>query len=732
MMSRNSCSKGLVRDSMKRNLWAIVLSTVGFFMAQLLPVLMTAQRGMAAHKQDLVNMSAADAAACWQSYVEIVGRMLSGQNPFTKLAVIILAVTCGISMFAYLHNRRKVDFYHSLPISRSRLFAVDYATGALCALVPYLVLHLLSIVCACAMGFGEVVSASLIGVMAANVIFFFLLYAMAAVTTIFCGNTIITLLLGLWVYFGPVLVKVLWNGLLGIFFTTYYSGESLANWVVGNKLCPMVHYFGVNGTHYMTGGFSVYAYTGTPYGDMVPSAVGTLVGYAVAAVAVTALALFLFRIRKSERAGTALAFKPAKLPVKVIICAVMGVALAELFYLIVDSSKLWFWVGLVLGTVIFHCVVEIIYAFDFRAIFRKPIHLAVILAVLVGGMLTMQADVFGYDEWLPDEGSIEAVSVDYNMGYENSRFLSEPENIAAVRQLAAIGVEHKDDTDDNNGYLVTAFRMKNGRLKTRAYSLPYSEEVSQLENKVYQSAEYKKVSWTLFNLGEVQEGCHRTLAFYTNGGGNDCAGTLANEQQVNEIIETLQSEALSHTADAMPVLHIEFAQEGSNATMNADYYNADYCYGEGGACVTEKDVKTLALIKQYAGVEPKPLSSKEVQSAMLSIYLPEKNCWQSVDVTDKADIDALMKNAVNIDAMNLYGGNMTAYGVLNNWDTADIYVNYKNDANGEVWTASVGYLRSQYPTAIIEKYRAKALELANGGVVSTQSHDISYTSEAVG
>ena len=152
MMSRNSCSKGLVRDCMKRNLWAIVLSTVGFFMAQLLPVVMTAQHSLSAHKQDLVNLSAADAAASWQGYVESVGEMLGGQNVFVKLAVIILAVTCGVSMFAYLHNRRKVDFYHSLPISRSRLFAVDYATGALCALVPYLVLHALSIVSACAMG----------------------------------------------------------------------------------------------------------------------------------------------------------------------------------------------------------------------------------------------------------------------------------------------------------------------------------------------------------------------------------------------------------------------------------------------------------------------------------------------------------------------------------------------------------------------------------------------------
>ena len=70
-------------------------------------------------------------------YVESVGEMLGGQNVLVKLAVIILAVTCGVSMFAYPHNRRKVDFYHSLPISRSRLFAVDYATGALCALVPY-------------------------------------------------------------------------------------------------------------------------------------------------------------------------------------------------------------------------------------------------------------------------------------------------------------------------------------------------------------------------------------------------------------------------------------------------------------------------------------------------------------------------------------------------------------------------------------------------------------------
>lgn len=706
MMSRNSCSKGLVRDCMKRNLWAIVLSTVGFFMA---------------HKQDLVNLSAADAAASWQGYVESVGEMLGGQNVFVKLAVIILAVTCGVSMFAYLHNRRKVDFYHSLPISRSRLFAVNYATGALCALVPYLVLHALSIVSACAMGFGEVVNASLIGVIASNVIFFFLLYAMAAVTTILCGNTVITLLLGLWVYFGPVLVKVLWNGLLEIFFTTYYSGESPVNWVVGNKLCPMVHYFGVNGTHYMTSGFSVYAYTGVPYGDMIPSAVGTLVSYAVAAVVITALALFLFRIRKSERAGTALAFKPAKLPVKVIISAVMGVALAELFYLIVDSSKLWFWVGLVLGTVIFHCVVEIIYAFDFRAIFRKPLQMVIILAVLAVGLLLMQKDVFGYDKWLPDEGSIAAAAP---MGYVGeSALLSEPENIAAARQLAALGVESLNNTDENaqKECITVTFKLKNGKVKSRSYELPGTDEVFTLKKQIYQSAEYKQKAWSLFALGEVNEGYHRNIVFYTNGDGYNGVGTLSDSQKAQEIIDTLKAETLTHTGDAMPVLRMEFSQQN-----NDDYYS------EGAVCVTDKDVKTLALIKKYANIVPKAVSAKNVKLITLSIYLPDKDFWQGVQVTDRADIDALLKNAVNIDAMNLYGSDAMAYGIMQQFARSNVSVTY-TDEKGDEWDASAGYTEEDYPKDIIEKYRAQAEKDAENGVESAQDGDVAYTTEvAVG
>ena len=729
MMSRNSCSKGLVRDCMRRNPWAIVLSAVGFFMAQLLPVLMTAQHSLSEHKQDLVNMNAADAAASWEGYVESVGQMLGGQNPFAKAAVIILAITCGVSMFAYLHNRRKVDFYHSLPISRSRLFAVNYATGALCALVPYLVLHVLSIVGACAMGFGEAVNASLIGVIISNVIFFFLLYAMAAVTTIVCGNTIIALLLGLWVYFGPTLATALWQGLKGMFFQTYTPNDSMMSLLFCNKFAPLIEYFAVNGAK-MSGTAAETAsnYASSAIGTIInpglqtaSSAIGLLIGYAIAAIVITALALFLFRIRKSERAGTALAFNPIKLPVKIIICVVMGVAFAEILQMLAYESKLWFWVGLVLGTVIFHCVVEIIYAFDFRAIVRKPLQLIVILAVLCAGLLTMQFDVFGYDKWLPDEGSIEAAApTDYTL--DNQVLLSEPENIAAARQLAALGVENLNQANENTptNYTCIAFKMKNGKVKTRAYSLPSTDEVLTLEKQIFQSAEYKQKNWSLFTLSDVNEGYHRNIDFYTNGDGYNCVGTLSDPQKVQEIIDTLKEEALTHT-DAMPVLRMEFSQQN-----NDDYYS------EGAVCVTDKDVKTLALIKKYTGIVPKDISAENVKSVALSIYLPDKDFWQGVQVTDKADIDALLKNAVNISAMNLYGSDAMAYGIMQWLDSYSVSVPCKAE-NGDEWDVNVGYIEEDYPKDIIEKYRAQAEKDAENGVGSAQDGDVAYTTEvAVG
>ena len=100
-------------------------------------------------------------------------------------------------------------------------------------------------------------------------------------------------------------------------------------------------------------------------------------------------------------------------------------------------------------------------------------------------------------------------------------------------------------------------------MKSRSYELPATDEVFTLKKQIYQSAEYKQKAWSLFALGEVNEGYHRNIVFYTNGDGYNGVGTLSDSQKAQEIIDTLKAETLTHTGDAMPVLRMEFSQQNT-------------------------------------------------------------------------------------------------------------------------------------------------------------------------
>ena len=328
MMSRSSSSKGLVRDGVRRSLWAVVLSTLAFVVSMLLPSLMNMQQALENRKGMIVDGArASELAQSWKSSLADAAIYIGGENALVKLAVILLAVVAGTAMFAYLHDKRKVDFYHSLPVSREKLYLVNFVTGAVCVIAPYLVLRVLTLVCAHAMGFGEAVSVgTYLGVILCDILFFLLMYAMSALSTILCGNTIIALLLQLWVYLAPLAIQMMHEGLLSLYCKTYdsISYSDLFNHL---RLSPAATYFMVNGANYGSGLADNFIRAGKP-------AYMLLAEYAAAALFIIALGVFAFRRRKSERAGTALAFRPLRLPVKAFMCIVMGTAFAIGFRLI--------------------------------------------------------------------------------------------------------------------------------------------------------------------------------------------------------------------------------------------------------------------------------------------------------------------------------------------------------------------------------------------------------------
>lgn len=712
MTSRNFSSKGLLCDSLRRNLWGFVLGSVGFFLSLLLPLLMTMQRALENRAQNLKEFPEM-VDYDWQRALENVADLLGGGNFFVKTALVVMAIVCGVVMFAYLHSRQKVDFYHSLPISRTRLFVNNFLTGILLTLLPYLVMLVIAVACTFGMGFSAAFDgAAVISALVSQMILFLTIYALSVLTTVICGNTVISLLLLAWVHLSPMLARFLFAGLCEKFYSTYYFAMSTENIQQTVRLSPLVEMYDING-------FSFNFLFTSRIGMEVPSAGGLLLAYLVVAVLATALALWLFRIRRSERAGVALAFSRVKLPLKVYMCLFMGVAFGMVFGVI--AGDFWFWVGLVIGTVLTHWIVEIVYAFDFHAIFGKPLHLVVILAVLFAGMLCMKFDVTGYDTWLPARNDIQAVSVNGDA----SEMLSDESNIDAAYRLAEIGCEANADAlrEQGNYQGITLRFQLSGRTAYRNFLLPDDEEVNTLLEQIYGSEEYKRVVWPLFQVDlEAGEQNDIFMDIYTNDSASYAiAATISYPNAVEHIITTLREESLVRQQNSLPVLRLEMTQMTEDGRS---YYKGD-------VYVTAEDKKTLALIEEITGVKPATLSAENVDLINLRYnyqYGDSNNYYsETVQVTDPADIAALLQNACNRDSMDLYSQRdavRNGFAVDSHTDSMDIEARISQKGS-EDWCQLI-YAEGDWPEEIIEKYRPEGDAVENstvaseaGGAVST-------------
>ena len=722
MTSKNFSSKGLLLDSMRRNLWALVLSGVGFFLTLLLPTLMTAQNAIEERVRLLREFSQAEVANAWANAMAKVGSMLGGRSPLPKITFLVMAVACGVALFAYLHSRQKVDFYHSLPISRTRLFVNNFLTGICCTLSTYVVVLALTVGCTYAIGCGEAINVpEILGGAVSSIIVFLLVYALSVLAAVLCGNTIISLLLLAWIAFAPFVVNMLWSGLCDLFYETYYMTDS--NVYFGLQLTPVLQIFGLDGLQYNDAFFAR---------QMGESAAPLLVGYLIAAVVAAALGVWLFRIRRSERAGTAIAFRPLKLPLKVFMCAVMGTAFALVFRLI--AGRIWFWIGLAVGVVLCHWIVEIIYAFDFHAIFRKPVQMIAILAVLAAGLFAMQADVTGYDTWLPDRAQITAADISgwgssYNSRNLNDPALTTPENLDAVHQLMQEGIKNLARTDggvpapatteasstetnlDSSVVVYRAITIScrvGGAVKLRSYTIAETPENLALMRQIERSEEFIRAHSEIFTFLEEAERRNSAPMLQvaaTMADGTEAYREITAEAGAQTVVEALREEMLARSENARPVLHLEmrFADDGST---NGYYW--------GDMVVTNEDARTLALIGEYSGLAPAALNAAAFGRVEISFGVVDvtRDSYyrQGMEITDPADIAALFANAVPSN-LTYTDDARRMLGQVSGRDTVSIV------AENRFTAIELYYIPNDYPTEIVNKYREQVRADLPEGVV---------------
>ena len=106
----------------------------------------------------------------------------------------------------------------------------------------------------------------------------------------------------------------------------------------------------------------------------VPELICTVLAF----LAVTTLDLGLYRKRPSEAAGKAMAFKKSMPPIRILL--VLGIGLAGgMFFLVAAEQAALGTVRTMVSVVLTHCIVEIIYHFDFKKMFSHRLQLGLCL-----------------------------------------------------------------------------------------------------------------------------------------------------------------------------------------------------------------------------------------------------------------------------------------------------------------------------------------------------------------
>ena len=725
MTSKNFSFKSLVRHNMTSRMWAIALSVLGCLAGLLLPIFAIQQDYQVQLKFTTEPDYARTAADVLKNTQNSIAQVISFDSPFIKLVLIVLATLCGVAMFRYLHDRRQVDFYHALPISRGKLFAVNYISGVLLVLPFYLIVLVIGLIFVSAMGLGgQITGALLVQSILGNIAYFLLNYTVAVLCTVLTGNTIITVLLGIWAQLGIPVLMVMVQCYQAMFYETFSSTVPLMQTFVlyGSPMCNYLVTFHDTHTMYV------------PLFDTALDVVGgmaVLIYPVILTIVLGVLSYFLFVRRKSENTGMAVSFRRAKAPIKWFMSMFSGLGFGLIFTVIFSGTSGGMWFGLVFGVVLCHMVVEIIYDFDFKALlhhWKQMIVLAILAVVVVAGI---KNDVFGYDNYIPDVDDIASAAIEssyynidwnYNVQDIYKDQLTDAESIEKIHQLAELSVANNgkpEEGDSTHAYTIH-YTLKNGDHVSRCYTEVPTNVVQDMMVNLVASEQYLKQYSTLQTLripATNEEGMTRLEVRNSAAPeGTLPQATLISRNEIQEVIDQLRADQIANAEAHLkefPVMQLTIENEWAERPEDnrGALYSADLM-------VYAADTDTLALIKRLTGVEPVKLSHENVNSIEITQYDDQEyydymNQYgeygqdrfmkaHTVTVTDPATIDALLESAITGSMTSRSGFLAQTASYENNLAISAVIENHQGN---EIWATkeSLFYPEGKMPTELINQ-----------------------------
>ena len=752
-----------MKENTKQRIWNLALVLLLCFFA--FPVTTALWSSTAFRPENLNSSLPADLALAQaqRDFTRDMLRMYSMKGGALAFMLTIAAVVLAASGFAYLHSKKKTDFYHSLPIRREMLYAVTCLNGFLYMAVAYLGFLTIAAVMIRVKGvpfdWGSLYLASV-----EHLCFFALVYMTAILSMLLTGNLVVGLLgTGVLFSWGPVICMTI-SAYFSEYFTTF-SGDDSFLLALSERTSPVAWY--------------VKACMSSQPGRMALWAM-------LAAAVLFLLGMLLYRRRPSEAAGHAMAFPITEPIIRFLIAVPSSLLLGAMFHSMMYEDG-WTVFGLVCGLLLVSCIIEIIYHFDFKSLFAHKRQLLV-SAVFVGVVFAIfRFDLFGYDRYLPateklasggiycdlldpDATSQYHSTVEYTEGWYGVTFdampsstlademqISDDQGLELLHTIAAQGVHDAaqardrflrgggrsydlEEGDEAFHNVTIAWHLRNGRTVYRSYRVNVSGVRAALEAvydlDTYKMAMYPVLSLTAddvagINYKEEDECSHVKLA------GADVKAALLAAYQ--EELKALTSETRAHE---MPIAEIQFKtneqqaliqklrDEGGNYTLfNYYYYYPIYpsftktiallraCGVEVGGMVTPEKTASITLSYQGVAVSEEEMAPADTELGQRQRKYLSDDSRAMLTVTDPEQIREILAASASHSVVSLNPLTKTDCGM-------EIVVDMKR--SDTKFTVNVGQLRS---SDVATGTDADAFETADDGDLDTFDDEDAYDLE---
>lgn len=414
------------------------------------------------------------------------------------LLAMLLGVFYAAQGFAHLHSKQKMDYYGSLPISRSRRFAVICSNQAIIYTLPLLLLYLAKNVLVMVSGYG---SKEAYIYLCAGMLYMLVCFLAAWTITIFMvcitGHLVISfacvLLVGVYV---PAWV-LLYEGACSAFLDTYVGAETADVFNVFSPFMTM--------SKMVPGYEEKWSLTGHGIWSIV------MLAYAVVFFF---LAYRAFLKRPNEATNRAMAFPKWNRVIQIAIVIPCALIFGMFWGSILGSLGLVFAIPtVIISGVVAHLLVELIFSYNIRKVFRHIWQMVGSVAFAVLLLVLAAADITGHDSYFPEAEEIRAVYVntyggedafsyeDIDPDTEMSGELKETILTFVEPLMHATSAEVLDDAKNifskqtvQTSDVYVAYVTKDGKIKQRNYVIPYDTNLDG-KKSYYQMEEYRQLLW---------------------------------------------------------------------------------------------------------------------------------------------------------------------------------------------------------------------------------------------